>query len=347
MRKVLEQRSFLALLVTVSLLFGWLMKPFWGAIFWACVLSMLFFPVQRHLSLRLKGRHSLAALITLLLGCLLVILPAVAIVFAFVQEGIQLYQLIEDREINPDTFMEEIGAALPIIPELLQRFGIDTSNVRQYLSNAAVNLSQFVGQEALGFARNTAAFTLRLLMMLYLIFFLLRDGDRLIHWIQQAVPLDAERNQLLFQKFVEVTRATIKGNLVVALVQGALGGFIFWLLDIPAPVLWAVAMGFLSLIPAVGASLVWGPVAIYLYATGDWVPASILVAYGAIIIGLADNVLRPILVGRDTKLPDYMVLFSTLGGLSLMGINGFVVGPLIAALFVSFWNIFSRDINTP
>ncbi|MBU2098759.1 MAG: AI-2E family transporter, partial [Gammaproteobacteria bacterium] len=106
-----------------------------------------------------------------------------------------------------------------------------------------------------------------------------------------------------------------------------------------------VIMAFLSLVPAVGASLVWIPVAIYLYATGEAIPATILVVYGALVIGLADNVLRPILVGRDTRLPDYVILFSTLGGLSLLGITGFVIGPLVAALFLSFWSIFIKEFN--
>jgi predicted PurR-regulated permease PerM len=181
--------------------------------------------------------------------------------------------------------------------------------------------------------------------MLYLSFFLLRDGVSIVGWLRAAVPLNNERRQLLFQKFAEVSRATVKGNLVVALVQGALGGLIFWLLGLPAALLLSVVMAFLSLVPAVGASLVWLPMAIYLYATGEWEKASILVAYGALVIGLADNVLRPILVGRDTKLPDYIVLFSTLGGISMLGITGFVIGPLIAALFLSFWTIFSKEFN--
>ncbi|MEX2129841.1 MAG: AI-2E family transporter, partial [Pseudohongiellaceae bacterium] len=179
--------------------------------------------------------------------------------------------------------------------------------------------------------------------MLYLTFFLLRDGEKIIGWMREALPLDSERKQLLLDKFVEVTRATIKGNIVVAAIQGALGGLIFSILGLPAPILWAVVMAFLSLIPAVGAAIVWVPVAIYLYSTGAWIAASILLAYGALIIGLADNLLRPMLVGRDTKLPDYMVLFSTLGGLALMGINGFVIGPMLAALFLTFWSSFVRE----
>jgi predicted PurR-regulated permease PerM len=274
-----------------------------------------------------------------------VVLPAVAIVFAFAAEGVSLYQSIESREIDPKVILEQIGTALPWLPELLQRSGVDTANIREYLSGAAITVSQWLGQEALNFGRNTVSFTLRVGLMLYLTFFLLRDGDRLTEWIRRAIPLDAERNQLLFGKFVEVTRATVKGNLLVAIIQGALGGLIFAILGIAAPILWAVVMAFLSLIPAVGAFLVWFPMAVYLYASGEWVSATILMGYGAIIIGLADNVLRPILVGRDTKLPDYIVLFSTLGGIALVGINGFVVGPLIAALFLAFWTTFIRDFS--
>ncbi|MAO41396.1 MAG: AI-2E family transporter [Pseudohongiella sp.] len=345
MRETMENRGFLVVLAGISAAFLLILLPFWSAIFWACVMSLLFNPLQRRMVRIFKGQESLAALVTLLLGMVLVVIPVIAIVFAFINEGAQLYESIESREINPSEFINQIGTAVPILPELLQRLGIDTSNLRSYLSESAVGLSRIISQEALVVGRNTVAFTLNLGLMLYLTFFLLRDGERIVTWMRKALPLDEDRRQVLFSKFAEVSRATVKGNLVVAIVQGGLGGFIFWMLDLQAPVLWAVVMAFLSLVPAVGASLVWIPVAIYMYATGDWMKASILVAYGAVVIGLADNVLRPILVGRDTKLPDYMVLFSTLGGIALLGINGFVIGPLIAALFLSFWSIFSKEFN--
>lgn len=345
MRELVEKRAFLIILALISLAFLLILRPFWSAIFWACVMSLLFYPVQRRMLSHLGGRASIAAALTLLIGLVVVVLPVTAIVFGFVREGIQLYELIEGQEISPETFMERIGAAIPFVPEFLQRLGIDTSNIRGTISDSAVNLSRRLSQWAVSFGRNTLTFVLHLGLMLYLSFFLLRDGEKMVNWMRDALPLNEERRQLLINKFAEVSRATVKGNLVVAAVQGALGGLIFLILGLPAPLLWAVVMAFLSLIPAVGASLVWVPMAIYLYATGDWIQASILVAYGALIIGLADNVLRPMLVGRDTKLPDYMVLFSTLGGISLLGINGFVIGPLIAALFLSFWSIFSRELN--
>jgi predicted PurR-regulated permease PerM len=177
--------------------------------------------------------------------------------------------------------------------------------------------------------------------MLYLLFFLLRDEDTLSHRIKEAIPLRAEQKAALFRKFAIVIRATVKGDLLVALLQGALGGLIFWLLGISAPLLWAVSMAFLSLVPAIGAGLVWAPVAIYLLATDATWQGIVLMIYGAFVIGLADNVLRPMLVGKDTKMPNYVVLISTLGGIEVFGLNGFVIGPVIAATFIAAWDIYS------
>ncbi len=345
MQDILQRRTFLLLLIVITLLFAAVLQPFWSAIFWAIVITVIFAPLRSRLLIRLGGRRTPTALLTLLICSVIVIIPVLAILSAFISEGANLFESIESNEIDPAQFIDQVVSAIPFVPDLFERLDIDTASVRSYLSNSATGISEVIAQQALSIGRNTLDFTVKLALMLYLTFFLLRDGDKLVRLIKDAVPLSTERKQLLFSKFVEVTRATVKGNLLVAVVQGALGGIIFWLLGIPGPVLWAVVMAFLSLIPAVGAAIVWVPVSIYLYATGAWAQASILIAYGALIIGLADNVLRPILVGRDTKLPDYIVLFSTMGGIVLLGINGFVIGPLIAAVFLSFWAIFIHDIK--
>ena len=159
------------------------------------------------------------------------------------------------------------------------------------------------------------------------------------------MPLAERHKRRLAIKFFTVLRATVKGNVLVAALQGALGGLAFWFLDIKAALFWAVVMAFLSLLPAVGAALVWLPVALYFLATGGLAQGLGLIAYGVLVIGLVDNVLRPLLVGKDTKMPDYLVLISTLGGMALFGINGFVIGPVIAAMFIAVWDIYteSRD----
>jgi predicted PurR-regulated permease PerM len=138
-----------------------------------------------------------------------------------------------------------------------------------------------------------------------------------------------------------VIRATIKGSVIVAIVQGLIGGIVFWALGVEGALLWGVMMGLFSLLPAVGTGLVWVPVAIYLFAIGAIAKGLILVICGLFVIGMVDNILRPILVGRDTRMPDYVVLISTLGGLQLFGFSGIVIGPVIAALFIAIWNIVS------
>lgn len=346
-KEKLEQRSFIMLLVSVTLLFLFLLKPFFGAVFWACVIAMLFYPLHLRL-LRLWGnRPNLAALSTLMICVLIGVVPALFVLGSFFQEGAGLYQRLQSGEMDPGNYIERIKQAFPAVQNLLERLNLDMDSIKKQLSGGAVTASGFIAQNAVQVGHGTLQFFIMLGLMLYMTFFMLRDGSDLVALMIRALPLGDERERLLFAKFAEVTRATVKGNLVVAMVQGTLGGLIFWLLGIPGALLWGVVMTLLSLIPVVGAGLIWGPVAIYLFAIGEWGQGLILVAFGAGVIGLVDNILRPILVGRDTKLPDYIVLLSTLGGFALFGMNGFVIGPLVAALFIAFWEIFIREFNSP
>lgn len=341
----MEMRTFILLLLVASLGFLWLLKPFFGPIFWACAIAIIFHPLQQKILARYPARRNLSAVFTLLLCVVIVVLPLIMIITSAVNEGLYVYQRVERGEISPAQYVEKFEAAFPQFENFLNNFGIELSGLRESIADAAMSSSQFLARYALSIGQNAFTFVLHLCLMLYLTFFMLRDGNKLIDLLVRALPLGDARERLLFAKFAEVTRATVKGNLVIAVIQGSLGGFIFWVLGIPGALLWAVSMAIVSLIPAVGPALIWGPVAIYLFAVGETVDALILVGFGALVIGLIDNILRPILVGRDTKMPDYIVLLSTLGGLALFGINGFVVGPLVAALFIAFWGIFIREIN--
>ncbi len=341
-----ETRIFLWLLLLVSLTFVWVLKPFFGPIFWACALAIIFYPVKSGLFARFDHRPSLQALLTLLLCLVIVIIPVVFLIGSVTSEAITLYQKVESGEIDPGRHLEKAQTTLPVVQSFLDKVGIDLTELKAKAGDLAVNSGKFIAQHTLSIGQNAFKFVLDFCLMLYLLFFLLREGKSLVDLMVRALPMGDERERLLFAKFAEVTRATVKGNMVVAIVQGGLGGLIFWILGIPAALLWAVVMAFCSLIPAVGAAIIWAPVAIYLLATGHLVQGVVLIAFGGGIIGLVDNILRPILVGRDTKLPDYVVLLSTLGGLALFGINGFVIGPLVAALFFAFWGIFMREIHT-
>lgn len=344
-RRTFENRTFVVLLIFASIAFVWLLLPFYGAVFWAVILAILFNPLHRRLKVWCGRRRNLAAFLSLLFCVLLAVIPVITIAASLIQEVAMMYQLIRQGDIDFGRYLAQIHAALPEpILEVLRRFGLtDLENLRRYFSDAMRTGSQMLANQALSVGQNTFQFMISFAIMLYLLFFLFRDGADLARRIVAGVPLQDHRKIELFQKFTTVVRATVKGNVVVAITQGVLGGLIFWVMGIHGALLWGVIMAFLSLLPAVGAGLVWGPVAMYFMATGAMVEGVFLALYGIFVIGLVDNVLRPILVGKDTKLPDYLVLISTLGGLALFGLNGFVIGPLIAAIFISSWAIFIRD----
>ncbi len=339
----LQYRTFIFLLLLVSVAFLWVIWPFAGAVFWGAILAIIFVPLQRRMLNRCGHRRNLAALLSLLVVLLLVILPAALIAGALVQEGSQIYERIRSGQLDFGAYFQQIFLALPgPAHSLLERFGVtDLATMQQQLSSAAAQGSQIIAAQALSIGQNTAQFLVSFGVMLYLLFFLFRDGAALSRRIKDAVPLSEDHKRHLFRKFTTVVRATVKGNVVVALTQGALGGLIFWILGIQGALLWAVLMAFLSLLPAVGAGLIWGPVAIYFLATGEVVQGIVLIAYGVLVIGLVDNILRPILVGKDTQMPDYLVLITTLGGMTIFGLTGFVIGPLIAALFIAIWDLFA------
>ena len=232
-------------------------------------------------------------------------------------------------------------SALPDwVTRQLTRLGlVDFAALQRSLTAALSRAGQFMATQALSIGQNTVDFIASLFITTYLAYFLIRDGEDLAHTLRRAVPLAPSHRQELVLKFTTVIRATVKGNLLVAAIQGALGGLAFWFLDVGGAVLWAVVMALLSMLPAVGAALVWVPVAIYFLVTGAIWHCVALVAWGVLVIGLVDNLLRPLLVGRDTRMPDYVVLVSTLGGMSAFGINGFVLGPAIAAMFMAVWHI--------
>ena len=340
-----EDKVFLFLVLGVSLAFLWILRPYAGAILWGTVLAIVFAPLNRHLRVRLGQRRSVAAIVTLMVIVVLVLLPVALIVQSLIDEGTGLYARIQSGQLDVNAWFRQVYAALPdwAVGLLERRRLTNLEAVQARLTGALTSAAQLIGSKALTLGQNTFEFVVALFVMLYLLFFLLRDGDVLSRRIRGAIPLQPERQRNLAARFTTVIRATIKGNLVVALVQGALGWLIFLILGVGAPVLLGVLIALLSLLPAVGAPVVWAPVAIYLFATGQIWQAATLAAFGALVIGSADNILRPILVGKDTKLPDYVVLISTLGGIAVFGVNGFVIGPVIAALFVAVWEIFSTS----
>jgi len=345
----LETRAFVLLMVIVTLAFGLILLPFWGAVFWGVIIAVMSAPLQRLLVRRMGQRRTWAALATLTILLLVVTPPLLLIVATLVQEGSGVYARITSGDLNFGRYFQEIvGALPPWFTQLLDRFGIgNLVDIEQRLTSAVAQASQLIASQVLGIGQNTLEFVVGFFIALYLAFFLLRDGPALARLVKAAIPLQEVHKQALAQKFATVIRATVKGNIVIALIQGTLGGLALWVLDVRGALLWAVLMAFLSLLPAVGAGLIWGPVAIYLLVTGSVIQGAGLIAFGVLVIGMVDNVLRPILVGKDTRMPDYVVLISTLGGLVVFGINCFISGPVIAAMFLAVWDIYVSERHEP
>jgi predicted PurR-regulated permease PerM len=233
----------------------------------------------------------------------------------------------------------------PLIAEQLGRFGIEPERITEWATDAAATVSGWVAGQVLVLGQNAAQFAVMFSLMLYVLYFFIRDGERIVALMVRALPLGDYRERLLFERFVLVARATVKGTLVVAAVQGAIGGILLWLAGIQAAVLWAVVMAILALLPAVGTFLVWGPAGIYLLSVGQVGSGIFVLLGGFFVVGLVDNILRPILVGRDARMPDWLVLVSTIGGLVKFGLSGFVAGPMLAAFFLVAWEIFSEEFS--
>ena len=293
----------------------------------------------------MKGRRNLAALATLAIILVVVILPLTLVSISLVKEVAGLYQRVKTGQVNFGAYFAQIVAAMPTwASSTLERLGLDDLSLLQAkLTTAITARGQALAGQAVDIGGNVLDLVVEFAIAMYLLFFLLRDGVELTRDIRAAIPLAAAAKERVLERFTTVIRATVKGNVLVAAAQGALGGIAFWFLGVHAPMLWAVVMGFLSLLPAVGAALIWVPVVLYLLAVGQIWQGIGLALFGVFVIGLIDNVLRPILVGQDTQLPDYVVLISTVGGIALIGINGFVVGPLIAAMFVAVWQLLTAD----
>ncbi|HEY3501021.1 MAG TPA: AI-2E family transporter [Polyangiaceae bacterium] len=326
---------------TISLVFLWMVADFLVPLLLAALAAGLLRPIYKKIAQRFRGKKSLAAAVTIALLSLFGVLPLAA--FGTLV-GLQVVEF--GKELEPDirgrlagtTSLKEFLESTPSLRWVLP--------YREQLLTKLGDLSANVGGAAVGAitaaASQTATFFLMLFVMLYATFFFLIGGREILSRILYYLPLPPEDEDRLVSRFVSVARATLKGTLVVGLVQGALGGLGFWVAGIGGAAVWATAMAALSILPGIGTALIWVPGVIYLFAMGRAGAALALLAYCVLIVSTVDNVLRPWLVGKDTKMSDLLVLIATLGGIALFGVMGFVIGPIVAALFVTIWEIYGE-----
>lgn len=337
---IVQNVLFFGLLIAGTGIFIWLINDFLTPIFWAIVLAIVFYPIQRKWLALLK-QETLASLCTILTICVIIFAPLWFIGGLVVDESLRVYERISLADFS----QSKISLTDQTIAVLgkLESYGIKESDVREKLTALIQTASSWLAEQAIIFGQATFGILISFFLMLYVLFFSLRDGRSMGERVLQALPLGDEREKILFKNFTLVTRSIFKGTLVIALVQGAIGGLLFYIAGIDSALLWAVVMALLSVIPAVGPGIVWLPAGIVLLLTGAYWQAAVVLLGGLVIISLIDNVLRPILIRKDVHMPDVIILVSTFGGLALFGITGFIIGPVIAGLFFSLWSIFEGD----
>lgn len=330
--------------LAISALFLTMVSGFLEAIFLAGLFSALFNPLYQRVRKRVGGRDGLASLLTVLLALLFVFVPLLLVILTVIGQAVDI--AIQTKPWLQTTFSEPgyISAwlsQLPFYDQLLPYREMLLEHLGGFvggISKAVVDLFQ---SATLG----TVSVVMTAFIVLYTMFFFLIDGDKLIQQILYYLPLDDRDEELLLSRFTSVTRATLKGTAVIGFLQGSLAGLGFWALGVPSALLWAVVMMFMSVVPGVGGTLIWGPAVLYLLGMGQvWQGVSLLI-YCAAVVGSIDNVLRPKLVGGDTQLHELMIFFSTLGGLVMFGFPGFIIGPIVAALFVTVWDIYGMEFN--
>ncbi|MEX2496826.1 MAG: AI-2E family transporter [Woeseia sp.] len=335
--KTVTQIFFFLLLSIVTIAFFNIIYSFLKAIFWAVLLALLFRPLQQKLLKVFPGRPVLGAMLTMVAIVVSVLIPLTFIGLAVAQEAATLADDFEEGNIDTQSTLLWLEQRIPFLSGLLERFQIDVGQVRQGVSEAAIASGKWIAGNAVTIGQSTLQFFLHLFVMLYVLFFFIKDGTAIMLATMRVVPLDEELQQNLRSRFANVARATLKGTFLISVIQGFLGGLAFWALDLRAPVLWGVVMALFALLPAIGPPIVWLPAAIVLIASGEAVKGIVLIVIGAVVIGIVDNLLRPVLVGRDARLPDYVILLTTLGGIAVFGLSGVVIGPIIAALFFTVW----------
>jgi predicted PurR-regulated permease PerM len=338
-KETINKWVLLLLVLFISALFLSMIRQFLMAIFLAGIFSALSYPLYLRFERWFKGRRSPASIATLVVIVFLVVLPLGGLLGIITAQAIKVGEAVkpwvEQQLAEPDA----ISSAIKSIP-FIDRVEPYRNLILKKAGEMVGGISGFLINRLSAVTLGTVNFLFLLLIMLYTMFFFLIDGPKLIEKILYYLPLKDHDERRMLDKFTSVTRATLKGTAVIGILQGALAGAAFAVVGIQGPVFWGAIMAVLSFIPGIGSALVWGPAVIILAATGHFAKAIGLGVFCAAVVGSIDNLLRPALVGRDTQMHELMILFGTLGGIVMFGVVGIIIGPIVAALFVTVWEIY-------
>jgi predicted PurR-regulated permease PerM len=338
-RDTANKSALLLLVLFISVVFLDMIRSFLMAIFLAGIFSALAHPLYKRFERWYGGRRALASMSTLVVIVLIVILPLGALMGIVTAQAIKVGQTVtpwvQEQIAQPGEFQKLLNS-LPFFDKIAPY----SETIWRKAGELIGTISQFLIGSLSTATKGAVNFLFMTFALLYTMFFFLMDGDKLLYKILYYMPMNDQDEQRMLEKFTSVTRATLKGTAVIGVLQGTLAGMAFWVVGIPSSVFWGTIMAVLSIIPGIGTALVWGPAVIILVAGGNYVKAGGLCLFCALVVGSIDNLLRPVLVGKDTQMHELMIFFGTLGGIIMFGIMGMIIGPIVAALFVTIWEIY-------
>lgn len=340
-RKRLEAVFLIVLALLITAVFYRMVEPFIITILLAAIFSGMMYGFYKRMTRWLGGRKAAGSALTVVFFVVVLVVPLSGFLGIVVSQAVEVSAAVGpwiEREISQPHELDGLLRRLPFWETIQPYQDLISTKIAEF----AGRLGTFLVSMLAAASRGTAAFFFQLFVMLYAMFFFLLHGKSYLARVLYYIPLEPEEENRLVARFVSVARATIKGTLVIGVVQGGLAGLAFLVVGIKGWAFWSVIMMILSIIPGVGTALVWVPAVIYLFAAGAAGPAMALGLWCAIVVGLVDNILRPFLVGRDTEMSDLLVLLSTLGGLLAFGAAGFIIGPIVAALWVTVWEIYGE-----
>lgn len=331
---------FIGLLILITLIFLSMLKVFVYPIFWAAIIAGMFYSVYKAINKKLKVPN-LSTAITMTLILVIIVVPLFFISMLVVRESIDIYSAINQKS---GQFNTEIVQAMDWIKnnQITSGLNINEEFWVQKFSDIATSITSFILNSAKQFTQNSIVFFIMFFITFYTLFYFIRDGEKLLKKLMHLCPLGNEKEKVLYAKFTSTTRATLKGSLIIGLIQGTLGGIMFALAGIHGAIIWGLLMVLLSSVPAIGSYFIWLPAAIIMIISGHLWTGIGMILFGALVIGTIDNILRPILVGKDSQMHPLLVMLSTLGGIAVFGISGFVIGPIIASLLIAFWEMYEH-----
>lgn len=336
------RKSFvLVLTIGYAIAFVALIGGFLQSLLLAAVFSGIVYPMYIWFLKITKGHSSLASLLTLFISLLGIVIPLVFLLDLIAEQAISITEIVKPWLQNQLSGPSSFGDSLPSWLPFADRLAPYSEEITAKLAQLAGQAGGMIAASLALLSEGAAVFFLQLFVMLYAMYFFLLNGPELTEKFMGYGPLTKSDKEKMVKVGLSVSRATVKGTLVIGVIQGMLGGIGFFFAGIDAAIFWAAVMAVLSVLPGIGSMLVWLPVVLFLLFTGDMVAGVVLFAWCAGIVGTVDNFLRPLLVGRDTEMPDLLILLSTLGGIGLFGVSGLVLGPILAALFMTVLTIYS------